>query len=239
MPVRSPRTSSPPPARVLLGPGPSNVHPRVLARPRHPADRASRPGVHRADGRDQAPAARVFQTTQRAHHSRSPAPAAPGMEACLVNLLEPGDDGVVGVNGVFGTRMADIVERCGAPAGHRRGALGRVIEPGRPSPRPSPRRKRQAGGAGARRDLDRRLAAARGDRPLAHERGALFVVDSRHLARRLSGRASTTGGIDACYSGTQKCLSCPPGLSPVTFGPRALERAARPHAPRCRAGIST
>ena len=99
-----------------------------------------------------------------------------GMEACLVNLLEPGDTAIVGVNGVFGTRMVDIVERCGATPVTVEAPWGRIIEPDAVAAALRSAPQAEAGRARARRDLDRRLAAARGDRPPGARR--------RHAVRR-------------------------------------------------------
>jgi alanine-glyoxylate transaminase/serine-glyoxylate transaminase/serine-pyruvate transaminase len=145
-----------------------------------------------------------------------------GMEACLVNLLEPGDEAVVGVNGVFGTRMADIVERCGATLVRVEAPWGRVIDPAdvaaalRRCKRPKLVAVVHAEtSTGAWQPLEEIT-------PLVHAAGALFVVDTVTSLGGCPVRVDGWG-IDACYSGTQKCLSCPPGLSPITFGPRAVE----------------
>ncbi len=143
-----------------------------------------------------------------------------GMEACLVNLLEPGDTAIVGVNGVFGTRIADIVERCGATPVAVEAPWGRIIDPPdiERALRAHPRAKLVAvvhaeTSTGAWQPLEE---IGR----LARDAGSLFLVDA----------VTSLGGcplevdrwqIDACYSGTQKCLSCPPGLAPLTFGERA------------------
>lgn len=145
-----------------------------------------------------------------------------GMEACLVNLLEPGDTAIVAVNGVFGGRMADIVERCGATAVVVEAPWGQIVEPDALAAalRASPRAKLLAlvhaeTSTGAWQPLEqigRFVRAA----------GALFVVDA---VTSLGGCPLAVDDwlIDVCYSGTQKCLSCPPGLAPLTFGPRAVE----------------
>jgi alanine-glyoxylate transaminase/serine-glyoxylate transaminase/serine-pyruvate transaminase len=145
-----------------------------------------------------------------------------GMEACLVNLLEPGETAIIGVNGVFGTRMVEIAERCGASVVRVEAPWGRVIEPDavaralRNSARPKVVALVHAEtSTGAWQPLDE---IGR----LVRSADALFVVDT----------VTSLGGcpvlvdqwlIDACYSGTQKCLSAPPGLAPLTFGPRAVE----------------
>jgi len=145
-----------------------------------------------------------------------------GMEACLVNLLEPGDTAIVGVNGVFGTRMTDIVERCGARPVAVEAPWGRIIETEAIAKalRSHPGTKLVAivhaetstGVLQPVEELGR----------IVRDAGALLVVDS---VTSLGGHPLRVDDwlIDAAYSGTQKCLSCPPGLSPVTFGPRAVE----------------
>src|SRR5438552_3291389 len=145
-----------------------------------------------------------------------------GMEACIVNLVEPGDAVVVGVNGVFGTRMADVIERAGGVAVRVEAPWGRIVRPEQVEA--ALRNCRQPKlvalvhaetSTGAWQPL---ADAAR----LAHEHGALFLAD---CVTSLGGAPVEIDGwgIDAAYSGTQKCLSCPPGLAPITFGPRALE----------------
>jgi alanine-glyoxylate transaminase/serine-glyoxylate transaminase/serine-pyruvate transaminase len=149
-----------------------------------------------------------------------------GMEACLVNLLEPGDEAVVCVSGVFGTRMADIVERCGATQVAVEAPWGRVIDPGDVAAalKRCARPKLVAivhaeTSTGAWQPLEAIGA-------LAHQAGALFVVDTVTSLGGCPVRVDDWG-IDACYSGTQKCLSCPPGLAPITFGRRAVEALRR------------
>jgi alanine-glyoxylate transaminase/serine-glyoxylate transaminase/serine-pyruvate transaminase len=145
-----------------------------------------------------------------------------GMEACLTNLLEPGDAFVVGVNGVFGTRMAEVAERAGARVVRVEAPWGQIVRPEqieaalKNCPRPKVVALVHAEtSTGAWQPL--------GDvAKLAHDHGALFLAD---CVTSLAGVPVDVDavGIDAAYSGTQKCLSCPPGLSPVTFGPRAVE----------------
>jgi len=145
-----------------------------------------------------------------------------GMEACIVNLVEPGDAVVVGVNGVFGTRMVDVIERAGGGAVRVEAPWGRIVRPeqveaalrncGRPKLVALVHAETSTGAWQPLADAAR----------LAHEHGALFLAD---CVTSLGGAPVEIDGwgIDAAYSGTQKCLSCPPGLAPVTFGPRALE----------------
>jgi alanine-glyoxylate transaminase/serine-glyoxylate transaminase/serine-pyruvate transaminase len=163
----------------------------------------------------------VFQTENALTFPISGTGSA-GMEACIVNLVEPGDQVVVGVNGVFGTRMADVIERAGGVAIRVEAPWGRMVRPEQVDAalRNCTRPKLVAlvhaeTSTGAWQPLP---DAAR----VAHEHGALFLAD---CVTSLGGAPVEIDawGVDAAYSGTQKCLSCPPGLSPVTFGPRALE----------------
>jgi alanine-glyoxylate transaminase/serine-glyoxylate transaminase/serine-pyruvate transaminase len=152
-----------------------------------------------------------------------------GMEACLINLLEPGDRAVVAVQGVFGERMTQIVERCGAEPVRIEAEMGHIVEPQRL--------------IDAIRDHEPQLVAlvhaetstgvAQPVRDVAHAArasGALVVLD---CVTSLSGMdvRFDDWAIDAAYSGTQKCLGCPPGLSPIAFGPRALARLERRKGP--------
>jgi alanine-glyoxylate transaminase/serine-glyoxylate transaminase/serine-pyruvate transaminase len=144
-----------------------------------------------------------------------------GMETCFVNLLEAGDVAVVGVNGVFGTRMADVAERCGARVVRVEAPWGRIIPD-------------DAMVEAIRREEPKMVALVHAEtstgvlQPVpaiaaeARDRGALVVLD---CVTSLGGTPVEIDawGVDAAYSGTQKCLSCPPGLAPVTFSDRAVE----------------
>jgi alanine-glyoxylate transaminase/serine-glyoxylate transaminase/serine-pyruvate transaminase len=214
-------TNSAPPRRILLGPGPSNVHPRVLAAMAQPLVGHLDPVFIDMMEETKRLLRKTFRTTNQLTIPIS-ATGSAGMEACLVNLLEPGDTAIVGVNGVFGTRMADIVERVGAKLVKVEAPWGRIIEPGFVSIalNENPGVKLVAvvhaeTSTGVWQPLEEIGRQVR-------EAGALFVVDT----------VTSLGGcpvriddwlVDAAYSGTQKCLSCPPGLSPLSFGPRAVE----------------
>ena len=117
-----------PPSRILLGPGPSNVHPRVLQAMSTPLVGHLDPAFLRIMDETKRLLQLVFQTRNELTIPISGTGSA-GMEACLVNLLEPGDEAVVCVNGVFGTRMADIVERCGATLLKVEAPWGQIIDP--------------------------------------------------------------------------------------------------------------
>lgn len=219
------------PRRILLGPGPSEVGPRVLRA-------MSTPLVGHLDPTFVALMEEVKDLLRQTFHTANrltfplSATGSAGMEAVLVNLLEPGDHAVICVNGVFGGRMVEIARRAGAEVTVAEVPWGEVIDaallrkmleslPADASPRLVACVHAETS-TGARQPLEELSR-------LARERGALFVVDA---VTSLGGTELEVDawGIDACYSGTQKCLSCPPGLSPVTFSERALERVlARKH----------
>jgi len=214
-----------PPARVLLGPGPSDVHPRVLAALAAPLVGHLDP-VFVAMMEEVKSLLRFVFATENALTIPISGTGSAGMEACVVNLVEPGDEVVVGVNGVFGTRLAEVATRAGATVTRVEAPWGRVVRAEQVEA--ALRNCRQPKlvalihaetSTGAWQPLE---DAAR----LAHDHGALFLAD---CVTSLGGAPVEIDrwGIDAAYSGTQKCLSCPPGLSPITFGPRAVEALRR------------
>ena len=209
-----------PTPRILMGPGPSNVHPRVLRAMATPLVGHLDPQFLEIMDELGAMLRRVFKTENELTFAVS-ATGSAGMEACLVNLLEPGDEALVCVKGVFGNRMCDIVERCGAKLTRVDAGWGEPIDPDQVS-------------AALQRCRPKLVAIVHAEtstgvhQPLeeigrrTHEAGALFVVDVVTSLGGVDVRVDEWG-IDAVYGGTQKCLSAPPGLSPVSFGPRALE----------------
>jgi alanine-glyoxylate transaminase/serine-glyoxylate transaminase/serine-pyruvate transaminase len=214
-----------PPTRLLLGPGPSEVHPRVLRAMSAPLVGHLDPAFIEMMDDVKAMLRQVFRTANELTFPVSGTGSA-GMEACIVNVVEPGDQVVIGVNGVFGTRMADVVERAGGVAIRVEAPWGRIVRPEQVEAalRNCTRPKLVAlvhaeTSTGAWQPLP---DAAR----LAHEHGALFLAD---CVTSLGGAPVEIDawGVDLAYSGTQKCLSCPPGLAPVTFGPAALDAIAR------------
>lgn len=209
------------PSRTLLGPGPSSVHPRVL-------QAMSTPLVGHLDPaflKHMEETKRLLRATFRTENALTlplSATGSAGMEACLVNLLEPGDTAIIGVNGVFGTRMTDVAARAGAQIVRVESEWGRIVpsEDMARAIRDHPEAKLVAlvhaeTSTGVWQPLEE---IGR----LVREAGMLFVVDA---VTSLAGCPLQVDDwlIDACYSGTQKCLSCPPGLSPLTFGPRAVD----------------
>ncbi len=206
--------------RVLMGPGPSDVDPRVLAA-------LARPTVGHLD-----PAflsimndvGRLLRQTFRTQNQLTFAVSgtgSAGMEACVANLIEPGDSMLVCVNGLFGTRMVDVAQRCGAHVIPLEIEWGRVFDPQQIADALRQHSVKVVGIVHAETSTGAHQPLEDISR-LVHEAGALLVVDA---VTSLAGAPLEVDAwkIDACYSGTQKCLSCPPGLSPVTFGPAALD----------------
>lgn len=214
-------TAFAPPARMLMGPGPSDIDPRVLAA-------LSRPTVGHLDPTFQVMMEEVkemlryvFQTSNALTIPLS-APGSAGMECCLVNLVEPGNKVVVCRNGVFGSRMAEIVARCGGEPIFVDDEMGRAVDPGKleEALREHPDTKvvafvqaETSTGAGSNAEL---LCG------IAHQHDCLTVVDTVTSLGGVPVRVDAWG-IDAVYSGSQKCLSCTPGLAPVSFSDRALK----------------
>lgn len=213
--------SPPIPQRILLGPGPSEVPARVLAALARPTLGHLDPiFLELMDGvREKL---RGIFRTQNAMTMAISGTGTAGMETVLVNLLEPGDRAMVAVNGYFGARMAEIAGRCGAEVAVLEAPWGEVFEQdaiiaGIDRHRPQVVAVVHAEtSTGAWQPVDR-LAEA------AHERGALLVLD---CVTSLAGLPLEIDawGVDAAYAASQKCLSAPPGLSPVTLSARAVER---------------
>jgi alanine-glyoxylate transaminase/serine-glyoxylate transaminase/serine-pyruvate transaminase len=206
--------------RILMGPGPSDAHPRVLKAMATPLIGHLDPEFLKIMDEIKEMVQRTLQTQNQLTFVVS-APGSAGMETCLVNLLEPGDEALICVHRVFGNRMADIVERCGAK-------LIRVDAPwGKPI---DPRQVKEA----LRKCKPKLVAIVHAETStgvlqpleeisrLTHEAGALFVVDAVTSYCGTEVKVDDWG-IDAIYSGSQKCLSAPPGLSPVSFSQKAVE----------------
>jgi len=211
-----------PAERILLGPGPSPVPQRVLRALGAPTLGHLDPQYLAIMDETCQLLRQVFRTKNSLTFPVSGTGMA-GMECVAVNLIEPGDEVVVCVNGVFGGRMKDVMERCGATVHAIEAAWGDVFA------------KEQIGAAFEQHPRAKLLGIIHAETStgahqpltglaeLVHARGALLAVDA---VTSLGGHELRVDewGIDAIYSGTQKCLSCPPGLSPVSFGERALAR---------------
>lgn len=167
----------------------------------------------------------VFQTRNAMTFPVSGTGSA-GMEFCFVNLIEPGDEVVIGVNGVFGQRMCEVAARCGARVVRLEADWGRIIEPDTVAAALRQCRQPKLVAIVHAETSTGVLTPPAELARLAQEAGALFVLDT---VTSLGGCpvALDDWGVDAAYSGTQKCLSAPPGLAPVSFSPRAVEVVQR------------
>jgi len=218
------RPATPPPLspspRLLLGPGPSEVHPRVLAALGMPLLGHLDPEFVALMDETQNLLRYAFRTENRLTMAVSGTGSA-GMEAVVVNLIEPGDTMLVCVNGVFGARMVDVAERAGAQVTAIERPFGEVFDPD--EVRAAVRRvgPKVVGIVHAETSTGAWQPVEEIAR-IAHEAGAMIALDT---VTSLAGVPVEIDawGIDAVYSGTQKCLSCPPGLAPVSFSPRAAE----------------
>jgi alanine-glyoxylate transaminase/serine-glyoxylate transaminase/serine-pyruvate transaminase len=214
-----------PPLRTLLGPGPSDVPARVL-------QALARPTVGHLDPSFLDMMDELKRLLQYAFQTQNPVtlaisgPGSAGMETCFVNLLEPGDTAVVCLNGVFGTRMRENVERCGAEAVVVDMPWGRAVDPSvlEDVLKRTPKATVVAFVHGE--TSTGVLSDARALAQVAQQHGCLTIMDA---VTSLGGCPVLVDewGIDAAYSGSQKCLSCTPGLSPVTFSERAMDRLKR------------
>ena len=219
-----------PPRRTLMGPGPSNVPDRVLAAMARPTIGHLDPEFVRMMEELKELLRYAFQTRNEMTFPVS-GPGSVGMETCFVNLLERGDKAIVCRNGVFGGRMVENVERCGGVAVVVDDEWGRPVTldkleaalAANPDARVVAFVQAETS-TGAHTDPAPLVA-------LAHEHGCLAIVDTVTALSGVPVRADEWD-IDAVYAGTQKCLSCPPGLAPVSFGERALERV-RARTTRC------
>lgn len=211
-----------PPVRTLMGPGPSDVHPRVLAA-------MARSTIGHLDPAFVGMMDETKAMLQLAFKTKNPltlpisAPGSAGMETCFVNLVEPGDKVIVCQNGVFGGRMKENVERAGGVAVMVEDAWGMPVDPDKLE-------------AALKQHGDAKIVAfvhaetstgAQSDAKtlveIAHKHDCLTIVDA---VTSLGGSPLDVDGwrIDAIYSGSQKCLSCTPGLSPVSFSERAIAK---------------
>jgi len=211
-----------PPQRTLMGPGPSDVNPRIL-------EAMSRPTIGHLDpafvGMMDEVKGLLKQAFQTENALTMPvsAPGSAGMESCFVNLVEPGDKVIVCQNGVFGSRMKENVERCGGVVVMVEDKWGDAVDPQKleDALKANPDAKVVAfvhaeTSTGAQSDAKTLVE-------IAHKYDCLTIVDA---VTSLGGTPVKVDEwkIDAIYSGTQKCLSCTPGLSPVSFSEAALEK---------------
>lgn len=206
--------------RVLMGPGPSDVHPRVLKAMATPLVGHLDPDFLTIMNETKVMLKEIFQTKNEFTIALSGTGSA-GMEACLVNLLEPRDKAIVCVNGLFGERMVEIVKRCQAEPLIIESEWGTIVKP------------EQVKEVLKRTKKVKLIAIVHAETStgvcqpleeislLTKEADALFVVDTVTSLAGIPVKVDEWQ-IDATYSGTQKCLSCPPGLSPVSFSENAF-----------------
>ncbi len=209
-----------PPIRTLLGPGPSDIHPRVLqALAKNTVGHLDPYYLELMNGMQQM-LRELFRTKNEMTMAIS-ATGSAGMEATVVNLIEPGDSMVVCVNGVFGSRMVDVAERAGAKVTKVERPWGEVFTPDDLKDAIAKAKPKVVGivmaetSTGAWQPIEEISK-------LVHDAGALLLVDA---VTSLGGVPVEVDqwNIDAIYSGSQKCLSCPPGLAPVSFSERAMK----------------
>jgi alanine-glyoxylate transaminase/serine-glyoxylate transaminase/serine-pyruvate transaminase len=210
------------PRRVLMGPGPSDMHPRVIKALGQPVIGHLDPACVAMMDDLKRLLRYAFQTQNELTFAVS-GPGSVGMETCFVNLVEPGDKVIVCRNGVFGGRMIENVQRAGGVAVVVEDTWGEPVDPQKVEDalKQNPDAKAVAfvhaeTSTGAQSDAAAIAAAAK-------QHGCLVIADT---VTSLGGTPVLLDawGIDATYSGSQKCLSCTPGLSPVSFSARAVER---------------
>ncbi|UTV28025.1 pyridoxal-phosphate-dependent aminotransferase family protein [Photobacterium atrarenae] len=211
-----------PPQRTLMGPGPSDIYPQVL-------QALSRPTVGHLDPLFIGMMDELKQLLQYAFQTQNPftiavsAPGSAGMEACFVNLVEPGEKVIVCRNGVFGDRMRENVERCGGEAVMVENAWGEPVDP-------------QLVAQALEANPDAKIVAfvhAETSTGALSDAEAIAKLARQHDCLTIVDAVTSLGGVpllvdewqlDAVYSGSQKCLSCVPGLSPLTFSERAVAK---------------
>jgi alanine-glyoxylate transaminase / serine-glyoxylate transaminase / serine-pyruvate transaminase len=207
--------------RLLLGPGPSNPYPEATSAFTRPLLGHMDPEFLAVMDETMARLRTVFRTSNALTLPVSGTGSA-GMEACFVNLLEPGDAAIIGANGVFGDRMCEVARRCGAEVVRIDEPWGKPLDPQRlldaQAQRPDARLVAVVH-AETSTGVENHVAPLRA----LQDTDTLLVVDT---VTSLAGIPVEVDGwgIDASYSGTQKCLGVPPGLSPLTFSPRAVAR---------------
>ncbi len=210
-----------PPKRILMGPGPSDIHPRVL-------EAIGKDTVGHLDPfyletmNEMQNMLRALMKTENPLTFAVSATGSAGMETAVVNSIEPGDNMLVCINGVFGNRMTDVAERAGANVSTIEKPWGEVfsvddvvqgIEQSNPAVVGIVMAETSTGASQPIEDIAKAVRDA----------GALLLVDAVTSLGGMNVEVDNWG-VDILYSGSQKCLSCPPGLAPVSFGPRAVEK---------------
>ncbi len=220
-----------PAARILLGPGPSNVHPRVMKAMASPVVGHLDPDFMKVMEDIKRLLRLVFRTQNEITFPVSGTGSA-GMETVMANLIEDGDEVVVGVNGAFGTRLAEVAERQGARVHKVEAVWGRIIEPSQVAAALKAAKKPKLvaivhaeTSTGIHQPIEEISE-------LAHRHGAMMAIDAVTSLGCVPVEIDKWN-IDACYSCTQKGLGAPPGLSPVTFSASAMD-SIRKRKTKCR-----
>jgi alanine-glyoxylate transaminase/serine-glyoxylate transaminase/serine-pyruvate transaminase len=214
-----------PPQRTLMGPGPSEIHPRVFAAMGRPTIGYLDPVFVEMMEELKTLLRYAFQTENALTFPVS-GPGSVGMEMCFVNLVSPGDKVIVCRNGVFGSRMIENVERCGGIAVVVDDPMGKPVDPNKVE-------------EAFQKHPDARVLAfvhAETSTGVASDTKTLADIARKHDAFTIVDTVTSLAGIpvlvdewglDAVYSGSQKCLSCTPGLSPITFSDRVIEHVKK------------
>jgi len=210
-----------PTVRTLMGPGPSDVNPRILSAMGQPTIGHLDPEFIRLMDEIKSMLQYAFQTTNELTIPIS-APGSAGMEACFVNLVEPGDKVVIARNGVFGMRMVENVTRAGGIAIVVEDDWGRAINPQKLEDALNEHKDAKIVAFVHAETSTGVCSDAKTLCEIATKHGCLTIVD---CVTSLGGNEVDVDGwgADAVYSGTQKCLSCAPGLSPISFSDKAVE----------------
>lgn len=218
-----------PPRRTLMGPGPSDVNPRIL-------EAMSRPTIGHLDPQFVGMMDEVKKMLQDVFMTKNEltmpvsAPGSAGMETCFVNMIEPGDTVIVCQNGVFGGRMKENVTRCGATAIMVEDDWGKPVDPQKLEDALKAHPEASTVAFVHAETSTGAISDAKTLVELAHKYDCLTIVDA---VTSLGGSPLKVDewNIDAIYSGTQKCLSCTPGLSPVSFNEAATDRIQKRKTP--------
>ena len=209
------------PSRLLLGPGPSTVHPRVLQAMTQPVVGHLDPKFFQIMDEVGHMLRQVFHTTNYMTVPLS-STGTGGMEAACANVLECGDTMIVCRNGYFGDRLADIAERCGAETITLDSPWGKPVDIQALADELDKHPRVKAVGVVHAETSTGVITPLTEVSEVVHQHGALLVVDA---VTSLGGHEVQMDkwDLDVCYSATQKCLGAPPGLSPISIGPRAME----------------
>jgi alanine-glyoxylate transaminase / serine-glyoxylate transaminase / serine-pyruvate transaminase len=203
-----------------MGPGPSDIHASVLAAMAAPTVGHLDPYFLQIMDELQTMLRQVFQTQNQMTMAISGTGSA-GMECCVVNLIEPGDSMIACQNGVFGGRIADVAVRAGANVTKLERPFGEVFDPAEIAAAVDQHKPKVVGIVHAETSTGA-LQPLEEISKIVHDAGALLLVDCVTSLAGLPVEIDKLS-IDAAYSGSQKCIGCPPGLSPVTFSTKALE----------------